>query len=52
VLPVEAPAHGRDPGGSGESHFLEVRAGGAALGAPEAPHGLAAGLVMLSDQAA
>jgi hypothetical protein len=49
---MEGPAHGRDPGGSGEAHVLEVGADGAALGAAEPTHGLTARLVILTKGAA
>src|SRR5687767_595960 len=41
-----------DPGGAGEAHLLEVRAGGAAVDADEAAHEMAARLMLLAQGAA
>ncbi|HET8646934.1 MAG TPA: hypothetical protein VFO85_15675 [Vicinamibacteria bacterium] len=48
---VEGAAQGRDPAGVDEPHFLEVRAGRTAFDAPESAQRMAAGPVMLANEA-
>jgi len=49
---VEGSPDGRDPRGTGETHVLEVGAGGTALDAAEPTEGMTARLMMAAKDAA